>query len=127
VETEWLKASRSDAFNRESGATLTVFLSTAKRGAQVFHQQHEVEFEAGEALKSVLSVKRRGFGVDGVNQDGAAADDLRACVRPSQGVFEQGTAKPLALLCCVNGQAREQHYWDRFWGRLACPSSGFLS
>ena len=102
------------------------FCQSAKRGAQVFHQQHQVELKARAALKAVLSVKRCSLGVDGVNQDGAAADDLRPCIGPLQGVFQQSRAKPLALLCLVNGETREQHNRNRLWRCRAGASSRFF-
>ena len=103
-----------------------LFCQSAKRGAQVFHQQHQVEFKTRADLKSVLSVKPCSFGVNGVNQNSTAANDLRPRIGPLQRVFQQPRAKPLALHCLVNGQPREQHNWNWFWGRLACPSSGFF-
>lgn len=68
-------------FSGPESATFGVpqFFSDAKRGAQVLHQQHEVEFKAGAALETVFAVKGGGFNIDGVHQDGTAADDLRTC------------------------------------------------
>lgn len=79
------------------------FCQSGKRGAQVFHQQHQMEFKAGTAFESKFAVESGGLVIYGVHQDGTPADDLRSCICPLQGVFQQSSAKALALLCLVDG------------------------
>lgn len=62
-----------------------------------------MEFKAGAGFEAVFAIEGCGFGINGMHQDGTAADDLRTCVCALQRVFQQSRAKPLALLCLIKG------------------------
>jgi hypothetical protein len=66
------------------------------------------------ALETVLSVERCGLSINGVHQDGTAADDLRTGVRTLQAIFQESRSEALSLLSFVHCQASKRNDRDRF-------------